>query len=58
MSTQSKALFNEFAEQVKKELSLEEKQFKGLNDLLLNSFTIGLNEDDIVIEVWKVLGKI
>lgn len=60
MSTQSKVLLAKFVCDVCKELTEKE-----INDICFknktfieNCFISGLSEDETVIEVWKMLGKI
>jgi hypothetical protein len=57
MSSQSKALFNLFVDNVLKELNEKEIQFVILKEksFLNNCFVNGLSEEDTVIEIWKTM---
>jgi len=59
MSSQSLRLFEEFCQKVFKELSHDEKDFVNLNPAMMNEyFRNGFTEDDTVLSIWRILGKV
>ena len=59
MSTQSLKLFKKFKETVFKELNKEEQDWVNLNPMMMTQyFQNGFTEDDTIISIWRILGKV
>ena len=59
MSTQSLELLKKFKEAVFKELSKEEQDWVNLNPMMMTQyFQNGFTEDDTVLSIWRILGKV
>ena len=59
MSTQSLELLKKFKEAVFKELSKEEQDWVNVNPMMMiQYFQNGFTEDDTVLSIWRILGKV